>query len=341
MKRMVGFGDMMLRLSPDGYLRFSQADHMAVYYTGAEANVCASLAVMGMKTDFVTRLPDHDMARCAIGELRKLNVGTEHIVFGGERMGVFYLEKGASQRPSKVIYDRQHTAIATASAQDFDWDAIFAGADFFHFTGITPAISPTLPAVTLAACEAARRHGAAISCDLNYRKNLWSTRAAEETMRKLLPYVDILIANEEDAEKVLGIKAADTDVTTGKLSREGYRQVAEQIVQQFPNIQSVGITLRQSLSASDNRWGAMLYTGGQAYFSKTYDVHIVDRVGGGDSFAAGLLYARAQEFDPLKAIQYAAAASCLKHSIELDVNLSTVAEITTLMNGDGSGRVSR
>ena len=341
MNRMVGLGDMMLRLSPEGYLRFRQADRMAIYYTGAEANVCASLAVMGMPAEFVTRLPDHDIARCAINELRMLNVGTEHIVFGGERMGVFYLEKGASQRPSKVIYDRKYTSMATATPKDFDWDAIFAGTGHFHFTGITPALGPSMPAVVLAACEAARKHGALISCDLNYRKNMWSPAEAEATMRRLLPYVDILIANEEDAEKVLGIKAADTDVTTGKLSPEGYREVAVRLTEQFPGLRAVGITLRQSISASDNRWGAMLFTGGQAYFSKTYDVHIVDRVGGGDSFAAGLLYAWAQGFAPQQTVEYAAAASCLKHSIELDVNLSTVAEITTLMNGDGSGRVSR
>lgn len=341
MKKMVGFGDLMLRLSPDGYLRFQQADHMAVYYTGAEANVCASLAIMGVEADFVTRLPDHDIARCALGELRKLNVGTGHIVFGGERMGIFYLEKGASQRPSKVIYDRKQTAIATASAADFDWDAVFAGAGFFHFTGITPALSPSMPDVVSAACKAAHAHGALISCDLNYRKNMWSTAAAEATMRRLLSDVDILIANEEDAEKVLGIRAADSDVISGKLSPEGYCDVAGKIVAQFPQLQAIGITLRQSISASDNRWGAMLYTQHKAYFSKTYDVHIVDRVGGGDSFAAGLLYAWGHQYGAQKTVEYAAAASCLKHAIELDVNLSTVAEITALMDGDGSGRVSR
>jgi len=341
MKRVVGFGEMMLRLGPPGYLRFSQATSFNCYYTGAEANVCASLAIMGVETDFVTRFPDNAIAQSAVGELRRLNVGTRHIVFGGDRIGIFYVEKGASQRPSKVIYDRKNTAISTSRPEDFDWKGIFEGAGHFHFTGITPALSEGMPAVVEAACKAAKEAGAVISCDLNYRKNLWTTEQAGKVMSRLLGYVDYLIANEEDADKVLGIRAPGSDVIAGKLSREGYTQVARMLIERFPNIKGVGITLRQSISASDNIWGAMFYTGGTAYFSKEYKVHIVDRVGGGDSFAAGLLYGIGNGMTPQDTIEYAAAASCLKHSIELDVNLSTVAEIRQLMSGDGSGRVQR
>ena len=341
MKRLVGFGEMMLRLGPSGYLRFGQAKSFDLYYTGAEANVCASLAIMGVETDFVTRFPDNAIAQAAIGEMRRLNVGTRHIVFGGDRIGIFYVEKGASQRPSKVIYDRKNTAISTSKPEDFDWKAIFEGAGYFHFTGITPALSEGMPAVVEAACRAAKEAGAIISCDLNYRKNLWTTEQAGKTMTKLLGYVDYLIANEEDADKVLGIRAPGSDVIAGKLSHEGYTQVAKMLIERFPNIKGVGITLRQSISASDNIWGAMFYTEGQAHFSKEYKVHIVDRVGGGDSFAAGLLYGIGNGMSAQDTIEYAAAASCLKHSIELDVNLSTVAEIRQLMAGDGSGRVQR
>lgn len=340
MKKVVGFGDFLVRLNPPGYLRFLQADSFEVYYTGAEANVCASLSMMGVPTDFVTRVPDHDVARCGVAELRRLGVGTGHIAYGGERIGVFYLEKGASQRPSKVIYDRKHTAIATARAEDFDWDAVFRDAGYLHVTGITPALSDTMPDLVRAAFEAARRHGVSISCDLNYRKNLWTPAQARATMEGLLPALDLLIANEEDSEKVLGIRAADSDIEGGKLSREGYARVAEQIARTY-GIPRIGITLRESLSASDNRWSAMLYAGGHPYFSRVYDVHIVDRVGGGDSFAAGLLYALGHGYDPQEAVEYAAAASCLKHSMERDVNLSTVAEVTALVRGGGSGRVQR
>lgn len=340
MKKVVGFGDFLVRLNPPGYLRFLQADTFEVYYTGAEANVCASLSMMGVPTDFVTRVPDHDVARCGVAELRRLGVGTGHIAYGGERIGVFYLEKGASQRPSKVIYDRKYTAIATAQAEDFDWDAIFRDVGYLHVTGITPALSEAMPALVRVAFEAARKHGVSISCDLNYRKNLWTPAQARATMEMLLPSLDLLIANEEDSEKVLGIRAADSDIEGGKLSREGYVRVAEQIARTY-GIPRIGITLRESISASDNRWSAMLYAEGRPYFSRTYDVHIVDRVGGGDSFAAGLLYALGHGYDPQNAAEYAAASSCLKHSMERDVNLSTVAEVTALMQGDGSGRVQR
>lgn len=340
MKKVIGFGDFIVRLSPPGFERFIQCSQFDVNYTGAEANVCVSLSMMGMETDFVTRLPDNDIAKAGVSILKKYGVGTGHIAYGGERMGIFYLEKGASQRASKVIYDRKFTSIANAGVDDFDWDKIFTGANHLHITGITPALSKTMPQLCQHAVREAKAHGLTVSCDLNYRKNMWTEQEAKACMEQILPDVDLLIANEEDAEKVLGIKAQDTDVIAGKLSREGYVDVAGQICKKY-GIKKVGITLRRSISASDNEWAALLYQDGKAFFSKSYHIHIVDRVGGGDSFAAGLLYGILNEFDPQKTIEFAAAASCLKHAIELDFNLATVPEIETLMNGDGSGRVQR
>lgn len=340
MKKVVGFGDFLVSLAPSGYQRFVQADHFDVFYTGAEANVCASLSRFGLETEFVTRLPENDIADTAIANLRKYGIGTAQIVRGGDRMGVIYTEKGASQRPSKVVYDRKHSAICEADAQAFDWEAILSGANWFHFTGITAALSDTLPAACLAACQAAKRLGVTVSCDLNYRKNLWSTEKAGAVMRQLLPYVDVLIANEEDVEKVLGIKAGDSDVTSGKLNRSGYSQVAAQLSQEF-GLRYVATTLRKSISASDNEWSAMLYHNGHTLFSKTYPVHIVNRVGGGDSFSGGLIYSLLSGYDDQTALEFATAASCLKHSIEGDYNLVSVPEVLTLMSGDGSGRVQR
>ncbi len=340
MKTVVGFGDFMLRLNPEGYLKFIQADKFVVNYTGAEANVCTALAYMGMDTRFVTKLPENAIADCAVANLRKFGVGTQNIVRGGERIGLFYAEKGASQRPSKIVYDRKNSAFATCSAEDFDWDTIFDGASHFHFTGITPALGESVAAATEAACKAAKARGITVSCDLNYRKNLWTRDQAKETMSKLLYYVDILIANEEDASDVLGINAKDTDIISGKLNREGYIDVARQISETF-NIPSVAITLRKSISASDNDWSALLYKDGVPHFSKEYHIHLVDRVGGGDSFGAGLIYAMLNGLDDQQIIEFAAAASCLKQTIELDVNLSTPADVYALMGGDGSGRVQR
>lgn len=340
MKKLVGFGDFLLRLGPAGYQRFLQARELEVNYTGAEANVCVSLALMGMKTQFVTRVPKNDIAMAGISELRRWNVGTDHIAYGGERIGIFYIEKGASQRPSKVIYDRKYTSIATCSYEDFDWDAIFEGTTNFHITGITPALSKTMVPVCIAACQKAKSLGITVSCDLNYRKNLWTEAEAKACMTQLMPYIDVLVANEEDADKVLGIRARNTDVTKGKLDKDGYIDVAKQICDTY-GTKLVAITLRQSISASDNIWSAMLYTEGSAYFSKEYAIHLVDRVGGGDSFSAGLLYGLMNEMAPQETIEYAAAASCLKQTIEMDFNISTVDEIRHLMGGDGSGRVQR
>jgi len=341
MKRVVGFGDFLLRLSPPGYRRFSQAGSFETYFTGAEANVCASLSVMGEQTSFVSRVPENPIAETGLGELRRLKVNVDGVVRGGERLGIYYCEKGASQRPSKVVYDRMHSGVTEARRTDFNWSLLLRGAGFFHLTGITPALGGELPLICEDACRAAKKAGARISCDLNYRKNLWDTKTATRVMTRIVGYVDHLIANEEDAEKVFGIRASDTDVTAGKLDRNGYVEVARKLMKKFPNLKTVAITLRRSISASDNVWGAMIYDGRNACFSRDYDVHIVDRVGGGDSFAAGLIYGLGHRFSLQKTIEFAAAASCLKHAIELDVNLSTVPEILQLMNGDGSGRVQR
>ncbi len=340
MKKVVGFGDFLVRLSPLGYSRFLQSSQFDVNYTGAEANVCVSLSMMGIPTKFVTKLPNNDIAKAGLAMMRKHNVNVDHVAFGGERMGVFYLEKGASQRPSKVIYDRKYTAIAESSASDFDWEAIFEDVLWLHMTGITPALSKTMPEVFNTVVKEAKKRGVLVSCDLNYRKNMWSQEEAKTCMEKVLPDIDLVIANEEDAEKVLGIKAKGTDVVAGCLDKDGYVDVASQICEKY-GVKEVAITLRRSINASDNEWGALLYSEGKPYFSKTYAIHIVDRVGGGDSFAAGLLYGKMHEFDPQKRIEYAAAASCLKHSIELDFNLSTEEEVMRLMEGDGSGRVQR
>lgn len=339
-KKTAGFGDMLVSLSPEGYLRFIQADGFAVNYTGAEANVLVSLSSLGMETEFITRLPDNAVAKCAVACMRKYGVGTEKIVYGGERIGVIYTEKGASQRPSRVVYDRKYTAIATAQPGDFDWESIFEDVGWFHFTGITAALGDGTALLCQEACAAARRRGITVSCDLNYRKNLWSEEKARSVMEKLVPMVDVLVANEEDADKVLGIRAADTDVTGGKLSRAGYVDVARRICERY-GVKKVGITLRRSLSASDNAWSAMLYDGADSFFSREYMIHIVDRVGGGDSFTAGLIYALSNGYEPQRAVDFAAAASCLKHSIELDFNLVTVDEVEKLVGGDQSGRVQR
>ena len=340
-RRYVGFGDFLLRLSPPGYRRFAQAPVFETYYTGAEANVCASLAVMGGQTAFVSRVPENAIAEAGLGELRRFGVDVSGVVRGGERLGIYYCEKGASQRPSQVVYDRLHSGFADAAREDFDWKRLLKGADYFHFTGITPALGGELPLICEDACRAAKAAGARISCDLNYRKNLWDTQTAAKVMTRLLGYVDHLVANEEDAEKVLGIRADGSDVVGGRLSREGYVGVARKLMSAFSGLRTVAITLRRSISASDNVWGALLHDGRRAYFSRDYNIHVVDRVGGGDSFAAGLLYALGNRFRAQDAVEYAAAASCLKHTIELDVNLSTVAEIRRLMTGDGSGRVQR
>ena len=339
-KRVITFGEIMLRLAPEGYYRFVQANSFGATYGGGEANVAVSLANFGIDTAFVTKLPAHEIGQAAVNELRKFGVDTSRIVRGGNRIGIYFLEKGASQRPSKVIYDRAHSAIAEASPEDFDWNEIFQNADWFHFTGITPALNDTLAAICLDACKKAKELGLTVSCDLNYRNKLWSREKAGQVMSELCKYVDVCIANEEDAADVFGIRAANTDVTKGAVSHEGYKDVAKQLAGRF-GFSKVAITLRESLSASDNNWAVMLYDGTEFYFSKKYAVHIVDRVGGGDSFGGGLIYACLNQYDPQSTIEFAAVASCLKHSVEGDMNMVSVSEVQKLAGGDGSGRVQR
>ena len=330
----------MMRLNPEGYRRFVQADRFEASYAGGEANVAVSLAQYGEDASFVSKVPAHEVGQACVNSLRRYGVGTEHIIRGGERLGIYFVEKGASQRASKVIYDRAGSAIALAARDEFDWDAIFDGASWFHWTGITPALGGALPEIVLDACRAAKKKGVTISCDLNYRKKLWSREQAQECMEKLVPYVDLCIANEEDASDVFGIRAAGTDIDSGQLSKEGYVSVARQICERF-GCAKTAITLRSSLSATVNRWAGMLYDGEQAHFSKEYMIHIVDRVGGGDSFGGALIHAQLQGWDPGRSIEFAVAASCLKHTIEQDFNLVSEAEAAALASGSGSGRVQR
>ena len=338
--KVVTFGELMLRLAPENYLRFVQSEKYEATFGGAEANVAVSLANYGVDVAFVTKLPEHEIGQAAVNSLRKYGVNTSLITRGGDRVGIYYCEKGASQRPSKVIYDRAYSAIACAKSENFDWDKIFDGVKWFHFTGITPALSDEVAAITVEACKKAKAKGITISCDLNFRKKLWSKEKAGKVMGEVCKYVDYCIANEEDAKDVFGIEADNTDINTGKLNREGYISVAEKLTDRF-GFKGVAITLRESLSANDNNWSAMLYTGKNAYFSKKYAMHIVDRVGGGDSFGAGLIYSLTNGYEPQKTIEFAVAASCLKHSIEGDYNLVSAKEVETLANGNASGRVQR
>lgn len=338
--RVVTFGEIMLRLAPEGYLRFIQADKYGATYGGGEANVAVSLANFGVDAVFVTKLPENDIAEGAVRALRAAGVDTSLITRGGDRIGIYFLEKGASQRPSKVIYDRAHSAIAEAVPADFDWQKIFDGADWFHVTGITPALSDNAAEITLAAAAAAKKAGLKVSCDLNYRKKLWSREKARLVMTELMKYVDIVIANEEDASDVFGITAPG-DVTKGEVSGKGYVAVAKELISRF-GLEYAAITLRGSISASDNRWSAVLVSkDSEVYAAKEYVVHIVDRVGGGDSFGAGLIYGLNNFDDPQQAVEFATAASCLKQTIEGDFNMVTVDEVTRLAAGDGSGRISR
>lgn len=339
-KKVVTFGEIMLRLAPEGYYRFVQAENYGATYGGGEANVAVSLANYGFDASFVTKLPAHEIGQAGVNALRRFGVDTSHIVRGGDRVGIYFLEKGASQRPSKVIYDRAGSAIAAASKEDFDWNTILEGADWFHFTGITPALSDTMADICIEACKAAKEKGIMISCDLNYRNKLWSKEKAGKVMGEICQYVDVCIANEEDAQDVFGIHAANTNVAAGEVNREGYKDVAKQLADRF-GFSKVAITLRESISANDNNWSAMLYDGKDYFFSKKYKMHIVDRVGGGDSFGGGLIAASLNGYDSQQTIEFAVAASCLKHSIEGDFNQVSIDEVLKLAGGDASGRVQR
>lgn len=340
--KVLSFGEILLRLASPGYTKLFQKDSLDATFCGGEANVAVSLAILGQESSFITKVPNNDIGRAAINSMRYFGVNTSKVIYGGGRLGTYYLEKGASQRPSKVIYDRAYSSIALAEPEEFDWDVILDGVEWFHWTGINPALSQNVADICRQACVIAKKKGITVSCDLNYRGNLWSSAEAQETMTKLMPYVDVCVANEEDAEKVLGIKAAGTDVENGKLDRNGYKDVALQICDKY-GCKYVAITLRQSYSASRNGWSGMLYdaTKGETYFSKTYDIQVVDRVGGGDSFTAGLIYALSNGLENEYAINFAVAASCLKHTMEGDYNRSTVLDIEKLISSGGNGRVQR
>ena len=342
MARCVTFGEIMMRLNPAGYQRFVQATNFEVTYAGGEANVAVSLANYGNDASFVSKVPATEIGQSAVNEMRRYGVATDWMVRGGDRLGVYFVEKGASQRPSKVIYDRVASSIATAKPEDFNWEEIFKDVDWFHFTGITPALGGNLPQICEEACKAAKAAGVKISCDLNYRYKLWSKEDANRVMSELMTYVDVCIANEEDAQDVFGIRAAGTDINSGKMSQEGYISVAEQLVDRF-HFEKVAITLRGSISASVNNWGAMLYDAAEkkAYFSPTYNIMIVDRLGGGDSFGGGLIHALLHETDNQEVLNFATAASCLKHTIDHDFNLVSVSEVKNLARGNASGRVQR
>jgi len=342
MNKIVTFGEVMLRFNPEGFLRLVQAEKFEVNLAGGEANVAVSLANYGMDVSYVTKVPSHEIGEIVIREMRRNGVDTENIIRGGKRLGTFYLEKGASQRASKVIYDRENSAIAEARPEEFNWEEIFDGASWFHFTGITPALSDNMAKACLDACRAAKKMGITVSCDLNYRSKLWSKEKAKEIMSGLMEYVDVCIANEQDASDVFGIEAEHTDIDGGKLDYNAYIDVAKKLTDAF-GFKKVAITLRGSISASRNTWAGMLYDAEtqKSEFSNEYDIWIVDRVGGGDSFGGGLIFSLASGFGDKKAIEFAAAASCLKHTIEHDFNLVGVKEVETLMNGNGSGRVQR
>lgn len=334
------FGEIMMRLNPHGFNRFTQAEALEVSFAGAEANVAVALANFGVNSSFVTKIPQNELGVSARNAIRKFGVSTNEIVWGGPRLGVYYVEKGASQRPSKVIYDRTGSSIQLAQRDEFDWKRILRDAEWFHFTGITPALGGYLPAICLDALKVCKANNITVSCDLNYRSKLWSREQANLIMTQLMPYVDVLIANESDAEAVFGIKASGSNVESGVVNKSAYIEVAKCLSGRF-GIKTVAITLRTSLSASLNKWAGLLYECGQAYFSPEYTIQIVDRVGGGDSFGAGLIYALLCGYDSQKAIDFAVAASCLKHTIEHDFNLVTVDEVNALAAGNATGRVQR
>jgi len=340
MGKIITFGEIMMRLNPEGYLRIPQADRFMASFAGGEANVAVSLANYGEESAFVTYVPDNALGQSAINAVRHWGVDTRWMCKGGPRLGIYFIEKGASQRSSTVLYDRKGSSVALSTVKDYDWDKIFEGADWFHFTGITPALSDSLVDVCLEALKTAKRKGLTVSCDLNYRKNLWSHEKAKEVMSRLVPFVDVLIANEEDAADVFGITAKDSDVNGGKIDRKGYEDVAKELASTF-GCKYVAITLRGSISANDNNWAGMLYDGKDCYLSKNYLIHIVDRVGGGDSFGGALIYALHHGYTMQETIEFAVAASCLKQTIEYDFNQVSVKEIQALVKGGGSGRVQR
>ena len=340
MGKVVTLGEIMLRLSPEGFLRFSQADYFRLIFGGGEANVAVSCANYGHNAVFVSKLPSHEIGQAAVDSMRRLGVDTSRIIRGGKRVGIYYCETGASMRPSNVIYDRAGSSMAEADPDDFDFDEITQGADWFHWSGITPAISDKAAEITRVACEAARRHGVTVSVDLNFRKKLWTPEKAQEVMRPLMKYVDVCIGNEEDAELCLGFKP-DADITGGKTNADGYKAIFKAMASEF-GFRHIASTLRESYSASHNGWKAMIYDGTTFYQSRRYDIDpIVDRVGGGDAFSGGLIHGLVTGMPMDKALEFAVAASALKQTIHGDFNLVTASEVQRLVDGDSSGRVSR
>jgi len=339
-KRVVAFGEIMLRLGTHRYERFIQARNFEAVYTGAETNVCVSLVNFGVDSFIVSKIPSNEIGQAGINYIRSFGVNTDYIVRGGKRLGLFYLETGYSQRPSKVIYDRAGSAITELKEEELNWINIFQGKDWFHFSGITPALADNVAGITGKACNVAKKLGLTVSCDLNYRQKLWNQEKARTTMSKLMEFVDVLICNEEDAEMVFGIKAEGVDVKSGQLNAEKYKEVAWQLHKNF-NLKCVAITLRESISATINNWAGLLYDGEKYYTSRHYKMHIVDRVGGGDSFAGGLIYGFITGMSMQDVIEFATAASCLKHSIHGDFNLVSLEEVEILVKGDKSGRVQR
>jgi len=340
MEKVVSFGEIMLKVSPLGYQRFLQTKLYQSEYSGAEANVAVSLAQFGIPVSFVSKVPDHDLGEAAINSLRYFGVETNNIFRGAGRLGIYFSEKGASQRPSKVIYDRCNSVFSESEASDYDWNRIFEGSKWFHFTGITPALSDSLAYVCLEACKEAKEKGLTVSCDINYRSKLWSKEKARSVLTKLSPYIDICISNESDICDVFGICASNSDYANGKIDIGSYSVVAKQLVDTY-GFKTVAITLRESISASDNIWSAMLFDGERIYNSKKYPIHIVDRIGGGDSFAAGLIYCFLKKYDYQRSLDFSVASSCLKQTIEGDINLTSVAEVEALQNSTGSGRIIR
>jgi 2-dehydro-3-deoxygluconokinase len=340
MARVVSFGEIMMRLATPNFLRFVQTKSFDVTYAGAEANVAVSLANFGLEASFVTKLPKNEFGIAVLRYLRQYNVDTSHIIFGEGRLGVYFLETGYSQRPSKVIYDRANSTFALSKPEEYDWDRIFDNADWFHFTGITPALGDNLVQACLDALKKAKEKGITVSCDLNYRAKLWSQEKARQVMSQLVKYVDVLFANEEDAEKVFGIKADESNVVEGKLSLKGYEQVCRRLKERF-DFKRVAISLRESIVANLNGWSGVLLDGDDFYSAKQYTVHIVDRVGAGDSFSAGIIYGFLTGMKPQETLEFAVAASCLKHTVVGDFNEVTLDEVKSLMKGSGSGRVVR
>jgi 2-dehydro-3-deoxygluconokinase len=336
----VTFGELLLRLEPEGFFRFVQAEKLTSTFGGAEANVAVSLANFGAESFYVTKLPAHEIGQSGVNSLRRFGVKTDFIVRGGNRVGIYFNERGASQRPSKCIYDRKNSAVAESVRADYDWRKIFCGAEWFHFSGITPALGGELPEICMEACKVAKEMKIPVSCDLNYRTKLWSKSEAKSVMEKFMPFVDLCISNEEDARDVFGIEADGTDVESGKLNKDGYKSVAKKLSERY-GFKSVAVTLRTSINASVNRWSALFFDGKEFFFSREYEMNIVDRLGGGDSFSAGLIYSILQKKSPQECVEFASAASCLKHSVEGDFNMVSVDEVEKLASGDASGRILR